>query len=112
MSYDTLDAIITLTDRVGDLAARINVLEPGLDRLRQEVIERIGKLQNAVDSLRDDVQVGFASRSRVEETARHAVDQTRWLADRVNAMERRILDLSARVAKLESKVAMTQSTSC
>ena len=128
MSDDVLAAIATLSERIADLAARSDRLESGLDGLRQDtaqlrqdvthridrlqsgldrvrgdVMERIDRLQITVGGLRDDTQVNYASHGRVEETVRHAVAQTRLLADQVTAMEKQILGLSARVAELESK---------
>ena len=85
-----------------DMIARTDGLRADMGRLRVDVMGRIDRLQNSFSSMQQDITVNFAASDRVERAARNATDETRALADQVNAMERQIRLLGARVTELEN----------
>jgi CCR4-NOT transcriptional regulation complex NOT5 subunit len=89
--------------RTERIEARTDVLEQGMTRLRVDVMDRIDRLQDTLQSVRNDVVVNYANTERVERNVRNGEEQTRLLADQVNLMFKRILGIDERVRTLEEK---------
>ena len=74
-----------------------------ITRLRVAVMDRIDRLQNLVEAMRDAIGVNFSGADRVEDVARGATREVQALAAEVSAMERQIRRLQADVQALKDQ---------
>jgi hypothetical protein len=71
--------------------------------VRTALMDRIDRVQHAVDLLRDDIVVNYGAASRTERIAKGASDETRALADEVHAMQRQIARLRTDIDELRGE---------
>ena len=83
------------------LRADFSRLEAGQVSLRVDVMDRIDRLQNTVEGMRDDIRVNFGASDRVGRIASGASEEVRALGAEVSAMERQIMRLRADVDELK-----------
>jgi chromosome segregation ATPase len=101
---DSTDGRIERIDmRMDRLEARSEQLDQSVTRLRVDLMDRMDRLQDGLQSVRNDVIVNYGNTERVERNVRNGEEQTRLLADQVNLMFKRILGIDERVRALEEK---------
>jgi hypothetical protein len=64
-------------------------------------MERMDRLQHALDQVKDDIVVNYGTADRTERIAQSAVDEGRALAGVVRAMQRQIARLETDVEALK-----------
>ena len=90
---DTMRADID-TMRADMAAVRANmVTHDDLNGVRAAIMERIDRLQHAIEIVKEDVVVSYGSNDRIERLAKSALDDSRALGEVVRAMQRQIMRL-------------------
>src|SRR5258708_6913941 len=84
------EALMRLEAGQAQLAAGQERIDASLKALRVNLMARMDRLQNAVDSVREDLTVNYGASDRAERAARSAIDDNRALADIVRIMQRQI----------------------
>jgi hypothetical protein len=97
MTDDQTHRILATLDR---LEAGQEGLRTGQDRLRADLMERMDRLQHAVDLVRDDITVNYGSSDNALRIAKGASDEVRGLGEILTTMRRQITRLQTDVEQL------------
>ena len=92
---------VSLRADLAGLGAGQGSLGADLARLRADVMDRIDRLQNTVEGMRDDIRVNCGASDRATRIASGASEEVRALGAEVSAMERQIMRLRADVDELK-----------
>ena len=99
-----LDARVgQLETRVGQLEVRVGQLDTGQTRLRTDPMDRMDRLQSALDQVKSDITVKFANTERVDRRAQSAQDEIRLVVEMVTEVTRGMRRLETRVSTLEAR---------
>ena len=90
-------------DATGMILAALRTLQAGQDDLRAAMMDRMGRLENKLTSIRDDIGVNMHRADRVQEANDGTRNELRALGEVVMGMGRQIHRLQTRVDQLEPK---------